>query len=102
VLSATQDCLALAHVQFETMHPFLDGNGRLSWLLIVLMLIEVGVLQQPVRRRLGRRARLCSGTEQISSHLPTRPWSAICEGPAQGASTSSTASSTRCSMKSGS
>ncbi|MGH2933449.1 MAG: Fic family protein [Gaiellaceae bacterium] len=39
---------ALAHFQFETIHPFLDGNGRLGRLLIVFYLIERRVLQQPL------------------------------------------------------
>ncbi|MBA2277951.1 MAG: Fic family protein [Chloroflexia bacterium] len=46
-LPALVQC-GLAHVQFETIHPFLDGNGRVGRLLITFLLVHQGILHRPL------------------------------------------------------
>lgn len=78
---------ALAHVQFEIIHPFLDGNGRVGRLLIPLLFHVEGVLREPLlylsiyfkRRRaeyygLLNRVRLEGDWEEWLTFFPRVSW----------------------------
>ena len=64
---------ALAHVQFESIHPFLDGNGRVGRLLVTLILVEAELLTEPIlylslyfKSHRGEYYRLLNGVRQSS------------------------------------
>jgi Fic family protein len=69
---------ALAHVQFETIHPFLDGNGRLGRLLITLLLCAEGALSEPILylslHFKGRRAEYYEHLQRVRTQGDWEGW----------------------------
>ncbi len=70
--------IALAHYQFETIHPFNDGNGRVGRLLVTLMLCERGVLPEPLLYLSGffeqNRAEYYDGLLNVSRRGAWNEW----------------------------
>lgn len=68
----------MAHYQFESLHPFNDGNGRIGRLLIVLHLQQAGVRREPSLTVStwfeGRRAEYYDGLRRVSSHGDWDGW----------------------------
>ena len=76
--------IALSHYQFETLHPFTDGNGRIGRLLAVLQLIEAGILDDAVINLSPyletRRDQYVELLQQVSAEGAWDPWvSFFCE-----------------------
>ena len=69
---------AMAHYQFETLHPFNDGNGRLGRLLIVLQLLRSGTLSEPILSVSpwfeARRERYQDALAAVSADGAWDPW----------------------------
>jgi Fic family protein len=70
--------VALAHYQFETLHPYNDGNGRLGRLIVVLQLLRAGAIQQPAITLspwlLRRRQEYQESLLQVSCSGDWNPW----------------------------
>jgi len=88
--------IGLAHAQFETIHPFLDGNGRVGRLLITFLLMSSGVLNKPAlylsHYLKQHRSQYYDHLQQIRTHGAWEPWLAfflrgIAEVSAQAAET---------------
>lgn len=70
--------MALAHYQFETLHPFADGNGRLGRLIAILQLVQEGILRWPVLNLAPwleeNRDRYQDGLLQVTKTGDFDPW----------------------------
>jgi Fic family protein len=70
--------MAVAHYQFEAIHPFTDGNGRTGRILNLLMLVEQGLLDQPVlylsRYIIKNKAAYYDGLLSVTKRGAWEPW----------------------------
>jgi Fic family protein len=70
--------MAVAHYQFEAIHPFTDGNGRTGRILNLLMLVEQGLLDQPVlylsRYIIRNKAAYYDGLLSVTTSGQWEPW----------------------------